>query len=317
MCGIAGLISPTLRTVSAARIGGMLRALEHRGPDDRGFAVYDGIGVTRHRHPTGTYTTKVLLVHRRLTILDCTTAAWQPFSDPTGRFHLVFNGEIYNYVELREELTHLGHHFQSTGDTEVLLAALIEWDVGAMVRLVGMFAFALLDTERRSVLLARDPFGIKPLYYARCSDGFAFASEIQVLLSQPGISRTVNAQRLYDYLRFNYTDHGSETMLEAVRQVAPAHYMTIALGDDAGESEPVCYWRFPAKPDRHIGFDEAVNEVRAAFLNNIGLHLRSDVPVGAMLSGGIDSSSVVMAIADRAPSISSPPRLARNLTKFS
>jgi asparagine synthase (glutamine-hydrolysing) len=209
-----------------------------------------------------------------------------------GRYHIVLNGEIYNYVELRQELEALGVTFRSSGDTEVLLAAYAMWGPKCLARLVGMFAFAIVDTRERRLFLARDFFGIKPLYYAFVSGSFVFASEVNALLAFPEIGREVDPQRLYLFLRYGVADHGDGTLLAGIQQVEAAHYLELSL-DDPRSAEPKRYWSLGSAPSQDISFDEAATRVRDLFLNNVRIHMRSDVPIGAALSGGIDSSAVV------------------------
>jgi asparagine synthase (glutamine-hydrolysing) len=217
-------------------------------------------------------------------------------ASPDGRHWLTFNGEIYNYLELRAELSALGDDFHTGTDTEVLLAALARWGPAALPRLVGMFAFALLDTAERKLTLARDFFGIKPLYYCATPEAFGFASEVKALLELRGVARQVNPAALYAYLRFGITDHGPETLLASVRHLPPAHYLEIDLGAPPAAAEPRPYWRLRADGDCDLPFDKAARRLRELFLDSVRLHLRSDVPVGTALSGGIDSSSVVMGV---------------------
>ena len=212
-----------------------------------------------------------------------------------GRYYIVFNGEIYNYRELRKELEAGGQIFRSRSDTEVLLTAYATWGLGVLNRLVGMFAFAILDITKRTLLLARDFFGIKPLYYTYWRDGFAFASEIRPLLDLPGVNRNVNPQRLYQYLRFGITDHGGESLIADVKQLPAAHWMVLSL-DNPMPAHPERYWHIEVTQKADLSFNEAADRLRELFLENVRLHLRSDVPVGAALSGGIDSSSIVMAM---------------------
>jgi len=295
MCGFAGILG-SISAPCAAQLGSrLLNVLEHRGPDDRGWLQLAGDRVNRGQESVNAACCQVLLIHRRLSILDLTEAGHQPMSTADGRYHIVFNGEIYNYVELREQLEQLGCTFQSHGDTEVLLQAIARWGLDALTRLVGMFAFAVLDTRRRRVLLARDFFGIKPLYWCRWKDGLAFASEIKALLELPGVARSVNPQPLYDYLRYGYTDHSSETLFAGIHHLPPAHYMEISL-DDLKTEGPVRFWQLDLERQSDLSFDEAAAELRRLFLDSVRLHLRSDVPVGAALSGGIDSSAIVMAM---------------------
>src|SRR5262245_46807889 len=224
MCGIAGLVLVPARSVKSEQVRSLLRDLEHRGPDDWGFlSLYKG-KVCLGQKITNDFVADVVFVHRRLSILDLTSAGWQPMETGDGRYYMVFNGEIYNYLELRHELEVLGHRFRSRSDTEVLLLAYAQWGSAALNRLIGMFALAIVDIERRKLFLARDFFGVKPLYYTSWQHGFAFASEIKPLLELPGTSHRINPQRLYDYLRFGITDHGRETLFANIRQLPAAHY---------------------------------------------------------------------------------------------
>ncbi|MDB4949659.1 MAG: hypothetical protein JWM27_2308 [Gemmatimonadetes bacterium] len=303
MCGIAGMVMERDGVVDGSLVESLLRRLEHRGPDDRGWLAWSREGVRRGRQVPGHVPAEVLLVHRRLSILDLSEAGWQPMSTPDGRYHVTFNGEIYNFVELRERLSALGHEFRSHSDTEVLLAAFAQWGPAALNELVGMFALALLDTRDRTLLLARDFFGIKPLYFARWKGGLAFASEVKALLELPGVDRNVDAQSLYDYLRLGLSDSGrSGGLLQGVVQLPPAHYAVIDL-DAPALPEPVRYWSLSGVPRVELSFGDAADRLRALFLDSIRLHLRSDVPVGAALSGGIDSSSIVMAMRELEPKL--------------
>jgi asparagine synthase (glutamine-hydrolysing) len=214
---------------------------------------------------------------------------------PDGRAYIVFNGAIYNYRELRRELTSYGYSFRSQTDTEVLLQAYLHFGPEVLTRLVGMFAFAILDTQTRSMFLARDAFGIKPLYYTRWQYGVAFASEIKPLLALPGVSRQVHPQRLYRYLRFGVTDDGGQTLFAGIEQLPAAHYLHLSI-DTPTHLQPQRYWSVPLDQASELSFEQAADTLRALFLENINLHLRSDVPVGVALSGGIDSSSIVAAV---------------------
>jgi len=295
VCGIAGLIAPDGLDAADGWPQRVIRRLEHRGPDDYGWLVLAGDAVRLGRDAACHVDGQAFLMNRRLAILDLSEAGWQPMTAANGRYAIVYNGEIYNFVELRCELEALGHTFRSGSDTEVLLAAYIEWGPRALTRLVGMFAFAILDTHKRTVFLARDFFGIKPLYYATPGNAFAFASEIKALLDLPGVSRRVDPQRLYHYLRFSIVDHRDGTLFADVRQLPAAHYMEIPL-DNPRCARPVRYWRLTSGQRRDLSFKQAAARFRDLFLENIRLHLRSDVPVGVALSGGIDSSAVIMAM---------------------
>ena len=303
MCGIAGFVPRAGQSLAPGAVQRMLHSLAHRGPDDRGVLAFAGGEVRTGRDwPGGREGEGTVLIHRRLSILDLAETGWQPMGTPDGRYFIVFNGEIYNYVELRAELLELGHRFRSTSDTEVLLAAFAEWGAEMLPRLVGMFAFAILDTLEHTLFLARDFFGIKPLYCATTGHGFVFASEIKTLLELPGVPRQINPHRLYDYLRYSITDHGDETLLEGVSQLAAAHYVRVDLRT-ATAGTPVRYWKVDLDRRAEMSFEQAAEEVRERFLQNVRLHLRSDVPVGAALSGGIDSSAIAMCMRHLEPGL--------------
>jgi asparagine synthase (glutamine-hydrolysing) len=271
---------------------GLLDELEHRGPDDSGLLALREREVALSRDAGEDLIANAVLIHRRLSIIDLSSAGWQPMHSSYGRKYIVFNGEIYNYVELRSQLAALGYRFLSESDTEVLLAAYSEWGPGALSRLTGMFAFAVIDIDAQKLFIARDFFGIKPLYYAQWQDGFVFASEINAILRLPGFSRRVNAQRLYDYLRFGITDHGGETMFGDIKQLPPAHFLEVSL-ETVHVTGPTRYWNIDLGHKAELSFDRAAQRLRDLFLESVSLHLRSDVPIGAALSGGVDSSSIV------------------------
>jgi len=301
MCGIAGIVGPPGPGLAAVRDWG--GTLAHRGPDDLGVAVLTADGVHVGRDAAGiTADSRAVLWHRRLSILDLSPAGWQPMASADGRLHLILNGEIYNYLELRAELEREGVRFRSRSDTEVLLEAWRRRGPAVLPRLVGMFAFAVLDVLEQKLTLARDPFGIKPLHHASWPGGFAFASEQKALLALPQVSRRVDPQRVFDYLRFGLTDHGPDTMCAAIRSLPPAHWLEVSL-DDPIPSAPVCYWSLD--PGRRFTgtFEQAADELRARFVESVRLHLRSDVPVGAALSGGIDSSAIVAVMRSLEPDL--------------
>lgn len=211
------------------------------------------------------------------------------------RYSIIFNGEIYNYLELKAELKHLGYTFRSDSDTEVLLYGYSHWGAKVLARLVGMFAFAILDTRENKLFLARDCFGIKPLYYCYWRGGFVFASEITALIQLSGLDRRVNPQRLYEYLRFGLTDHGGATLFAEISQLPAACFLEVNL-ERPREARPEVYWQAEIGPRSDLSFDQSAEQLRELFLDSVKLHLRSDVPVGAALSGGIDSSAIVMAM---------------------
>lgn len=294
MCGITGLIqfrAPFDKTHVLER---MSDAIRHRGPDDLGYLTWSfGKKIQRSKQLKALSPGHVTLMHRRLSVLDLSPLGWQPMTTADGRYSIVFNGEIYNYLELGHQLKELSYQPVSHSDTEILLQTCVQWGTAALPKLVGMFAFALLDTYERKLLLARDPFGIKPLYYRHCDRTFAFASEIGALLQIPGVNRRVSPTALYHYLHNGQTDHAQETFFAEIQQVPPAHYLEIDLeAPQALTLKP--YWALDLNQQLDLSFEEARDRLRQSFLDNLKLHLRSDVPVGAALSGGIDSSAIVM-----------------------
>jgi asparagine synthase (glutamine-hydrolysing) len=301
MCGLGGIIAAPGHAARAEQAEEFCRILAHRGPDDYGFlALRDGGGgggevrVSR-RADEAAPESSLYLIHRRLSILDLSEAGWQPMSSHDGRYWLVFNGEIYNFIELRSELSALGHRFHSSSDTEVLLAAWQEWGDDAFPRFVGMFAMAIYDTRARRVVLARDFFGIKPLHYCAWSGGLAFASELQPLLTLPGVDRSVDPAALYFYLRHGVTDHEDVTLFSAIRQLPAAHLCEIDL-DNPSQPRFKRYWSIPTDRQADLSFEEAATRLRELFIESVAMHLRSDVPIGAALSGGVDSAAIVTAM---------------------
>ena len=312
MCGIAGVVGGDHRraAANALKMAGVLR---HRGPNDEGYLTYEGAGAPRlwsgdDTDPNLTLprlssevNAAVVLAHRRLSILDLSVAGHQPMSGANGRLWLVFNGEIYNYLELRHELKALGHEFRTECDTEVLLAAYTEWGDRAIARFRGMFAFALLDIANREVLLARDPFGIKPLYYARTADGaVAFASEMKALVALSNVTSRVDATALFEFLRFGVSDHGDRTVFADVRQVPAGHALRVGI-DGAPKQSAQRYYSLPQRTGTVTTQREAGDVIRAAMADSVRMHMRSDVPVGSCLSGGLDSTLITAQASEMMP----------------
>lgn len=282
MCGIAGGWWAR-HTQAAASLPQALQAMHHRGPDDQGLDLL----------PMGSAT--VGLAQARLSIIDLSAAGHQPMHSRDGGWAIIFNGEIYNYRELRAELQTLGYSFFSDSDTEVLLAAWAQWGQACLPRLAGMFAFAVLDRRAHRLTCVRDAFGIKPFFYANGAEGFRFASEIPALQALLPGKPQLNWQRAYDYLVHGDYDSGSDSFFAGVQHLLPGHWLSVDLATGQA-SIPQRWWapRIEEQPGWH--FADAVEQVREQFLKNIRLHLRSDVPLGAALSGGIDSSAVVCAM---------------------
>jgi asparagine synthase (glutamine-hydrolysing) len=291
VCGIFGLVldNPKVCSLTSA-----IERLRHRGPDGWGTMHWSS-GRPPVLDAPGEEFAKVAFAHRRLSIIDLSDAGKQPMRSHDGRWWLTYNGEIYNYIELRGELEGSGHKFLSNSDTEVVLQAISHWGFEAAVgRFNGMFALAALDTNQNLVYLARDPFGIKPLFFCRWRDGLAFSSEPLPLRELPGVGHDLNPQRCWDFLRFGITDHTSDTLLKSLSQVQSGCFVCVSLLDVAtGLPEPKRYWNVRSISGRSVPFGTAVEQVREQFLHNVRLHMRSDVPIGAALSGGVDSSAIV------------------------
>lgn len=282
MCGIAGLVS----TNTEARIGAMLEAIAHRGRDDEG--VWTSVAIDEAGR-------RVCLGHRRLAIIDVSSAGHQPMFYENGRYAVTFNGEIYNYRELREELRAKGHEFQTDTDTEVLLAAFAEWGEDSLPRLNGMFAFAIWDEKEKTLTLARDRVGIKPLYYAQVEDekgggsSFIFASEVKAILATGLVKPEIDAESLNQFLTFLWTPDPN-TLFRGIKKVPPAHVLT--LKDDRLSVRE--WWDVSFEEIEEGRSEEAWRERVLETLDRVvGMEMVADVPLGSFLSGGIDSSSIV------------------------
>lgn len=277
MCGICGIIDFKVQAPRETEIRSMMHTMKHRGPDDEGV-FHEGW---------------VHLGFVRLSIIDLTAAGHQPMASADGRHVIVLNGEIYNYIELREELSALGHVFRTRTDTEVLLAAYREWGAACLDRLNGMWAFAIYNRRDRTLFCARDRFGIKPFYYHLNDDRLAFASEIPPLLPLLPGKPMANETAIYDYLVFNRTDQGEGTFFQGIKKLQHGNSMTIQLTEDRGQKTEIRINRwYDLKTNLKEPF-RSPGEFRETFSSAIGLRLRSDVPVGVCLSGGLDSSSIV------------------------
>ncbi len=294
MCGIAGIVARDAIDVRALERA--TRALAHRGPDGEGFLLHAGGGerlaMTRSVDPSAA-AARVGLGHRRLSIIDLRSDNDQPFTDPDGRVAVAFNGEIYNYVELRRELESAGHHFRTEGDTEELLQAYLAWGADFVKRLVGMWAFALVDRKRRTVLLSRDRLGVKPLYYAEAAGRLTFASEIKALEAAGVDLGEPRAAAVARYLTSGITDDDERTFFTAVNALPAGANATVPL--DGAQPRLVVdrYWELPRGEAAPIRPREAVEQLRAALTEAVRLHARADVTVGTCLSGGIDSSGII------------------------
>jgi asparagine synthase (glutamine-hydrolysing) len=273
---------------SEKRFEAALYSLRFRGPNDSGLDKFSFGSAT------------VVLGHSRLSIIDLSFAGHQPMSSQDGRYTIVFNGEIYNYKELRAELQNQGYSFTSDSDTEVLLAAWSAWGVTCLRRLTGMFAFVVLDHRNNTLSCVRDAFGIKPFFYVQDNGSFGFSSEVSALLALRLGKPCPNWQRASDYLVHGVYDSNEHTFFEGVNQLLPGHLLVVNLGQ-SNVSLAQRWWTPQIAERSDLSFDDAAEQVRENFLQSIRLHLRSDVPLGAALSGGVDSSAVVCAMRHVAP----------------
>lgn len=292
MCGFFGHYSAhpvSDEALFQKRMASALEALHHRGPDDRGLETFS---VLRSAYAlTGTLS----LGHTRLSIIDLSPGGHQPMHFDHGRYTIVFNGEIYNYRELRSELSFSGYVFHTDSDTEVLAAAWAHWGVNGLRRLTGMFAFAVYDRQDESLTLVRDAFGIKPLFYSLDETSLSFSSEVPALLKLLPSRPELDLQQAYDYLVYARYDNQARTFLKGVKHLLPGHCLMVDL-KTMHVSDPECWWSPSIEERTDISFEDAAAQLREMFLSSVRLHLRSDVPLGALLSGGVDSSAVVCAM---------------------
>ena len=278
MCGITGIVDPQAQCASAleALVERMTCAIAHRGPD--------GAGHFADAHAA--------LGHRRLAILDLSDAAAQPMSSEDGALVLAFNGEIYNFVELRTELAALGHRFTSSGDTEVLLKAFQQWGPACVQRFNGMWAFAIWDRRSRTLFLSRDRLGVKPLYYTEQGGRLYFASEIAALRAVLDL-REANAAKLHDYLAYGYRTNDGETFFARVNELPPG----LHLHWREGRAVQTCYWSLPER-QQPLSREQAGERLHELLADSVRLRFRSDVPVALLQSGGIDSSILATLVND-------------------
>ncbi len=294
MCGICGVIDPG-GNIEMETIRRMCRVLKHRGPDDEGMIFIRGnqcLESVEHRGlPSSEGDFEVALGHRRLSIIDLSEAAHQPMCNEDRCLWIVFNGEIYNFKDLRKELEKKGHRFRSNSDTEVILHGYEEWGVECLQQLRGMFAFAIWDSNRKQLFMARDRLGKKPLIYFFQNGRFIFASEIKAILQASEVERRVNLNAIHRYLTYQYIP-SPDTILEGIRKLPPAHYL---LYDGFGDVRIEQYWKLNFGPIQcnYKDISEVCDLIGTEFEESVKLRLISDVPLGAFLSGGIDSSLVV------------------------
>jgi asparagine synthase (glutamine-hydrolysing) len=299
MCGIAGFVQRK-RPASLPLLEAMTNRLTHRGPDDGGFALFSSASSTAWTRGRGSppNDADVALGHRRLSILDLSQRGHQPMASGDGSAWIVYNGEIFNYVELRDELRALGHAFSTGTDTEVILAAYRQWGHAALSRFNGMFAFALWDDIRKELFCARDRLGVKPFYFWRDDATFVFASEIKALFAHPSVPRKPNPAVIYDYLALKIVDHTDETFFAEIQRLPAAHYLIVRRDGSVTQQR---WWDVSVNdaPDAPVDVRrEQVEQLAHLFRDAVRLRLRSDVPIGTCLSGGIDSSAIAIVAND-------------------
>lgn len=318
MCGLSVILNP--EGVEGTDLFNMNDIIKHRGPDDEGFYLESDDGeslvmggedtpietykgklpyspTSKHNYHHKFNVTQVGLGHRRLSIIDLSPKGHQPLSDTTGRYWIVYNGEIYNYAELRAELKTLGHQFFTETDTEVIINSYIQWGIDCQHKFNGMWSFALYDKLEKTIFLSRDRFGIKPLYYwISPLQTFHAASEIKQFTTCKGWVAFANTDRVHDYIYHCLTDHTDETMFSGVYQIAPGHYFFGNIKEACqahGSRVSITKWYDHQVQNFTGSFEEACKTFSDTFKSAIELHLRSDVTNGSALSGGLDSSAIV------------------------
>jgi len=298
MCGIAGIVAPG--GFDPALLISITNLVRYRGPDGYGFAFFDvrseSIAECFHNEEKLPAFQKpsLGLGARRLAILDLSDLGTQPMDTDHGNLWITYNGEVYNYLEIREELEHLGHMFRTHTDTEVILRAYQQWGSSCVQRFNGMWAFAIYDRKQRSLFCSRDRFGVKPFYYFMTDSLLVFGSEIKQILEYPGVSRSANKSVVLQYLDQGVQDHSEYTFFEGVRQLLPGHSMTVDLHQTPISTKISKYWELPLRPNEDLPEPQAIERFLVQLQRAVNWRLRSDVPVGSCLSGGLDSSAVVM-----------------------
>ncbi|MDA8092636.1 MAG: amidotransferase 1, exosortase A system-associated [Betaproteobacteria bacterium] len=279
MCGIAGMLHPDAhKPLDSQLLRRMNETLHHRGPDETGLYVAEGVG----------------LAHKRLSIIDLSSGQ-QPLFNETGQVAVVFNGEIYNFAGLTAELKARGHRFRTRSDTEVIVHAWEEWGERCVERFRGMFAFAVWDAPAQTLFLARDRLGIKPLYYAYLADGtFLFGSELKALCAHPAFSRTLDARAVEDYFAYGYVPE-PRTIFAQAQKLSPGYTLTVRRG--MRRRAPMRYWDIPFSPISHASEEDLKAELIARLREAVEIRMVAEVPLGAFLSGGVDSSAVVAMMA--------------------
>lgn len=319
MCGIAGICSNN-RDIHSLWIKKMTDAIRHRGPNDEGYLFYDfndnkhylsgGVDTPEEVYKADlAYTPKkqihdikdnfnVILGHRRLSIIDPSPSGHQPLCNDDGKIWIIFNGEIYNYIELREELKNKGYIFKTSCDTEVIVKAYEAWGIECLNKFNGMWSFVILDLRKNILFGARDRFGVKPFYYYKNDKYFAFASEIKAILTLPFISRSINEDSLIDYFSLNKDELQEESFFKGIFELQPSHFFVFDLDNSRLKIEKYYELNVTLRWEsfRENQCKKYISDIRELIFKAVSIRLRSDVPIGSCLSGGIDSSSIVCVI---------------------
>lgn len=311
MCGIAGIISKN-NTVSLKDIVySMSQSIKHRGPDGEGFAFFsntNSIPVYSNETPQINKESKTFLfnpatslqniesdynmgfAHRRLSIIDLSESGHQPMCDTQGDYWITFNGEVYNYIELREELKQKGHVFVTQTDTEVVIEAYKEWGFECLQKFNGMFAFALYDKKNNHVFCARDRVGVKPFYFSDTDTAFAFASEYKAFIKSKLVSFQINEAQQFDFIINGNLENTEQSLFKGIRELKPSHYLVYNLSSHTFQITE--YYSLPKQTLSTKSESEIIEDIEKKLLNAINLRLRSDVEIGSCLSGGLDSSII-------------------------
>jgi len=298
MCGIAGIVA--IQGFDPRLLIRMTNLVKYRGPDGFGLAFFDvranlaGECIHNREEFPKIERPSLGLGARRLAILDLSESGLQPMQIDDGDFWITYNGEVYNYVEVRQELERLDHRFHTHTDTEVILRAYRQWGSSCVERFNGMWAFAIYDRPQRKLFCSRDRFGVKPFYYFATPSVLVFGSEIKQILEYPGVQREANASIVLQYLEQGVQDHSESTFFEGVRQLLPGHSMFIDLSHASISANISKYWELPIGCETNLSESQAIEQFVTQLQRSVNWRLRSDVPVGSCLSGGLDSSSVVM-----------------------
>ncbi|MFZ6645825.1 XrtA/PEP-CTERM system amidotransferase [Undibacterium sp. TJN25] len=283
MCGIVGIFDTRgEREIDRAVLHRMNESQHHRGPDEGDLYLEHGLGFG----------------HRRLSVIDIATGQ-QPLFNANNTVGVVFNGEIYNYLELMDELTKLGHVFRTRSDTEVIVYAWLQWGEDCVHHFRGMFAFALWDRNKQTMFLGRDHVGVKPMFYSLLPDGhFVFGSELKSLMTFPALSRKLNPSAVEDYFAYGYIPE-PKTIFHQAFKLCPGHTITLKIGDTAIHQKK--FWDIPFQPAPAMSEQDTEHELIARLRDSVKSQLKAEVPLGAFLSGGVDSSAVVAMMAEQAP----------------